>query len=192
MGKPRIVHTLTYHEMARRLLRHQTSEEIASAMSMPLDTVKRIMQKPAFKKVCLDLQEKRFEDVDRELKAEARNLHQELKQQAVKAYDLLKDMMTSAAHEGLRVNIAQDLMDRAGYRRTPEERPTVVMNINPIDADVLATALAKEQKGRKALEIKELPVQSARDLDHPVTRLVKQVERDERDNEDRRTARKPS
>lgn len=168
----RIMHELTFHEMARRLLLKQSAEQISQAMGIKLDIVKRTLRKKEFKKVAMDLQEATYRGLDQELKDDARDLRSEIQEAAFDSFDRLKELLHYGAGEAVVTNIAHDFLDRAGYGKQKSDAPAVNIIVNPIDADILATALDTERKGRERLEKKgdlnlaKLP----EDLNHPLTK----------------------
>ncbi len=165
--KSAIVHDITYNEVAHRILRHQEPEQIALSMGLRVDSVKQILQKKNFKTKIALLQEKQYGTLNQELEASGRDLRKELDAQAYKAFDALTILMETAANEGVRTNIAQDFMDRAGYERKPKEAPQLTVNIHPIDADVIATALKTAASGRAKLIDKGVLVQKAAEVKRP-------------------------
>ena len=147
-----IQYDLTYHELARRLLLHQTITQIAKDMNLATDLVLRLQQKEDFKRVYAHLRDSMYSDLDRDMKGEANSIREQIAVQAGKSMEVLTDLLASCASQTLRVNIAQDMLDRAGYSKQPQTPQQVSILINPIDASALVTALNKETEGQLRLE----------------------------------------
>jgi len=165
--KSRVEYHLVFHEMARRLMLKQEPEEISQAMGIRLSTVKNTLRKPEFKRVVKELQEKVYRQTDRELMDEARDIRAELQGLAGESLDRLTALLRSAASEAIQKDVAQDLLDRAGYGKHVPEDAKVNIVINPIDADVIATALRKEREGQQKLRGEDL-AKPPSDLEHPL------------------------
>ena len=75
----------------------------------------------------------------------------------------LRELMDSAVREETRMNIAQDFLDRAGISKRPIDSQGITININPIEADVLTTALKKTAEGAAALDKRD-PTNSSAEL----------------------------
>jgi len=156
MSKTRAVLSLTYNEIARRLLLKQEPSEIAQAMLIHEDQVKRAMLRPDFKEILQRLQDKMYSGVDRTLASDARNLREELQGAAFASFDRLVELQRTAASESVIVNISQDLLDRAGYGKTTKLVEEHTIRIDPLDAEVLTAALAREKEGRALMASKGL------------------------------------
>jgi len=177
MGKTKVVLELTDHEVARRLLMHQTPVEIAQATGLKPDTVKNRMRHPDFQAVLANVRDKAYEGLDQLVKDEKRNIKADIDDIAGASFDRLKHLLTAAKSETVQMNVAHDFLDRAGHGKQQERTPMVNINIGHIEADVITTALKREQEGRERLEhtkVVELAV-PAKQLEHPV---VKNAEHD--------------
>jgi hypothetical protein len=145
-----------YNEVARRLLLKQEVSEISQAMCIPEDALKALMRKPAFKEMLAQLQAKVYQSVDASLASDARNLREELSQAAFSSFDRLNTLLKTAASEAVVVNIAQDLLDRAGYGKTSKIIEERVIKIDPLEAEILTAALAREKEGREHLNTRSV------------------------------------
>lgn len=183
MGRTRAQLSITYHEIARRLLLKQETSLIAQAMCIPEETIKTVMRRPSFTAYLSELETRLFQTTDQGIADKSRNLREELEAAAYKSFDKLKDLLEMASTESLQANIAQDLMDRAGYGRTQKVETEQVIHIDPITADVLLSSIRKEKEARATLGGKEPElVKSPAELDHPVTaqaRLLAEQEKRE-------------
>ena len=171
-GNSKVVLSLTYNEVARRLIMHQTPEEIAQAMALKLETLKAMMRRPDFMETLEKVRAKAYQGVDKNLENDARNIRQEIIDAAAPSFDRLKTLLDHAASEGVRMHVAQDLLDRSGHGKAPEKEPQVNITINPIEADIIATALKKEKDGRERLEKLEIRLaKPPSEIDHPALKL---------------------
>ena len=171
-GNSKVVLTLTYHEIARRLLMHQKPEQIAQGMALPVGTVKQTLRRPDFLVVMEKVRTETYEGLDTELKNDAKNVRQKILDVQDASFERLKTLMDHAASEGIQKDIAQDFLDRGGNVGAHEKTPQVTININPIEADVIATALHKENEGRKRLEKLEIKLaKPPEEIDHPALQL---------------------
>jgi len=187
MARTRAELSITYHEIARRLLLKQDTALIAQSMCLPEESIKRIMRRPSFTDYLKQLEDKAYGQVDQRVADRARNMKEELEAASWEAFDKLKALLSYASAEALQVNIAQDLMDRAGHGRTQKVSSEVAFNVDSITADVLLTSLRKEEAARKALEERGAPalVKAPIDLDHPVVKKAQlQQEQDDREHAD--------
>lgn len=168
-NKPRVLVDLMYGEIARRLMLHQDVEQISQSMSLELGTVKAILSRPDFKEKMRELEGKAYEGLDQTLKDDARNIRKQIADAAQESFDRLKLLLANAAAEGIQMKVAQDLLDRAGFGRPQETAPRQVFIINPIDADVITTALRKEAEGIQRLEgIHKILLKTPETLEHPM------------------------
>lgn len=159
---------LTYHEIARRRLLKQSRENIAQATGLRLNTLQAVERRPAYRRILDKLRDKTYTGLDNALIGEKRNLRQEIQDVAEDSFDVLKDLLHTAAGEGVRVNIGQDFMDRAGYHKAPAV-PVVAIQVNRTDAEVITEALDRERKGRIRLEKLELDLALPREkIKHPM------------------------
>jgi len=171
-GNSKVVLDLTYNEVARRLIMHQTPEAIAQGMALPVGTVKHMLRRPDFLVVMEKVRSKTYEGLDTELKEDAKSVRQKILDVQDDSFDRLKTLMEHAASEGIQKDIAQDFLDRGGNVGAHEKTPQVTININPIEADVIATALHKENEGRKRLEKLEIKLaKPPEEIDHPALQL---------------------
>jgi len=171
-GKARNQVTLTviYHELARRVLMHQTPEEMAQGTRIPLETLKVMLRRDDFKRILEEVRDKTFEGVDKQLESTARNIQQEIREKAApKAYDKLMHLLDNAVAEGIQMRVSQDLLDRAGIAaRQPAEGAKIQVIVGPVEADVIMTSLKKEEEGRKRLEAIRLELaKPVKELSHP-------------------------
>lgn len=167
-GNSKVVLTLTYNEVARRLIMHQKPEQIAQGMALPLGTVKQMLRRPDFIVVLERVREKTYEGVDKLMSDDAKGVRQKIVDIQDASFDRLKDLMEHAASEGIQKDIAQDFLDRGGHTKAPEKSPQIQININPIEADVIATALHKEKAGRDRLEKLEIRLaKPPSEVEHP-------------------------
>ena len=171
-GNSKVVLDLTYNEVARRLLMHQTPEAIAQKMALKLSTLTQMMRRGDFRVVLEKVREKTYEGVDENLKSDARDIRQEIEDQQGPSMDRLTALLEHAASEGVQKDIAQDFLDRGGHGRAPEKSPQIQITINPIEADVIAEALHKEKQGRARLEKLEIRLaKPPKEIEHPALQL---------------------
>jgi len=181
--RDRISLDLIYHEVARRFLLHQSQEKITEATGIPKGTLQAMTRRPAFIAIMNELKEKAFAGIDTSIVSEKRNMRAEIQKAAEDSFDMLTDLLETAAAETTKVKIGQDFMDRAGgaFTKAAEERVPPI-NINIVDAEVLADALQREKKGRERLE--ELQTfdlaKSPSKLEHPL--LKKHEDGNKQDN----------
>jgi len=154
MGRTKVVFSLMYNEIARRLLLKQELSEISQAMCVKEETLSRILRKPEFKETLELLQERVYRGLDQSLVSDARNLREEMQKAAFTSFDRLCSLQKTAASESIVVNISQDLLDRAGYGKTTKIVEERIVKIDSLDAEVLAAALAREKEGRANLNQK--------------------------------------
>jgi hypothetical protein len=167
-GNSKVVLSLTYNEVARRLLMHQKPEQISQAMAIPIGTLTQMMRRPDFLVVMEKVREKTYEDVDKQLGEDAKGVRQKIIDIQGDSFDRLKLLMEHAASEGIQKDIAQDFLDRGGHTKAPEKAPQVQITINPIEADVIADALHREKEGRKRLEKLTITLaKPAGEVEHP-------------------------
>lgn len=170
-GKPRNQVTLTviYHELARRVLMKQSPEEMAQATRIPPVTLRQMLRRPDFKAVLEEVRDKTYLGVDKQLESDARNIQQEIRENAApKAYDKLMHLLDNAASEGVQMKISQDLLDRAGIGEARDTGSKTIFNIGPVEAGVIMTSLKKEESGRKRLEALKIELaKPVKELDHP-------------------------
>lgn len=170
-NKPRnhVMLEVIYHEMARRVLLHQDAAEIAQAMRINPNTVAQMLRRDDFKRILEEVRDKTFEGVDKQLESDARNIQQEIREEAApKAYDKLMHLLNHAKAEGIQMRVSQDFLDRAGISSRPPEAPGIQIFIGPTEADVIATALKKEEAGRTRLEAIRIELaKPVKELDHP-------------------------
>lgn len=151
---------------------HQKPEKIAQGMALKLGTLNQMMRRPDFLKVLEKVREKTYKGVDQNLENDARNIRQEIVDIQGASFDRLKTLLDHAASEGIQKDIAQDFLDRGGHGVAAEKTPQIQININPIEADVIATALHKEEEGRKRLEKLEIRLaKPPKELEHPALQL---------------------
>lgn len=168
----KVVLSLTYNEVARRLIMHQTPEEIAQAMALQVGTLKAMMRRPDFIETLEKVRGKAYEGVDKTIESDARNIRQDIIDAAAPSFDRLKMLLDHAASEGVQMHVAQDFLDRAGHGKAPEKEPQIQITINPIEADVIATALEKEKAGRQRLEKLEIRLaKPPSEIEHPALQL---------------------
>lgn len=159
--------SVLFHEMARRLLLKQDLATVANGMRMPLKTVQELTRRGDFKEVLESLRDDTYQETDRALKEEARNITQEIQRAAEESFDLLQELMASVrTGAGHRIKIAQDMLDRAGHR-AKDDHERVVVNINNIDAQVLAETMRAEQEARQRLSSASNLVTQASEFQHP-------------------------
>jgi len=171
-GNSKVVLTLTYNEVARRLLMHQTPAEISQKMSLRLGTLTQMMRRPDFLVVMEKVRGKTYEGVDKQLKEDAKGVRQKIIDIQDDSFERLKLLMEHAASEGIQKDIAQDFLDRGGHTKAPEKAPQIQININPIEADVIADALHKEKEGRARLEKLTITLaKPAKEVEHPALQL---------------------
>jgi len=167
-GNSKVVLSLTYNEVARRLIMHQTPEQIAQATAINLSTLKQMLRRPDFLEVLEKVRGKAYEGVDKLIEEDAKSVRQKIVDIQEDSFERLKTLMEHAASEGIQKDIAQDFLDRGGHGRAPEKAPQVNIIINPIEADVIATALHKEKEGRERLEKLEIKLaRPPKELKHP-------------------------
>lgn len=165
----RVVLSIVYHEMARRILLRQTPEEIAQAMGIPLSTVRQILAREDLKTVVAELRDRQWEHFDREQAAEARDLRAEISKASEESFDRLLSVLRSSGEEKHVINVAQDMLDRAGYGKRAEAASTTNVYINPIDASVIVDTLKKEAEGASRNTPPEELAKHPKDLDeHPL------------------------
>lgn len=163
MAQPKAILTLTYHELARRLVMHQEVEQIAQGMALSPNQVKAAMLRPEFTVILDQVRDKAYEGVDKQIQSETRNIAQEIKDASGDSLDRLKSLLEGSS-DTIGMHVAQDLLDRAGHGGKQVAAPLTQIIINPIEADVLATALKKEREGEARL--RDLVVDADK-LDHP-------------------------
>lgn len=156
MSRNRVQFSLIYNEVARRLLLKQELGEIAQAMCIREESLKTMMLRPAFKELLAELQKTIYRPIDQGLVSDARNLREELQGAAFTSFDRLLALQKSAASEQVIMNISQDLLDRAGYAKTSKIIEERTVRIDPLDAEVLVSALAREKEGREHLSTKSV------------------------------------
>jgi len=182
MGRTRVQFQLMYNEIARRLLLKQEPSAIALSMGVHEDLVKRILRKPEFHKLIDTLQGNVLQPIDTHLKSEARNLRDEIDQAAFKSFDRLQGLLDTASSEAVVKDIAQDLLDRAGYVKTQKVEQTDFLKVDPLTASILISALDKEAEGRKTLG-KRVPTKTAGNTEHPIAKRMKEfADRDANDS----------
>jgi len=163
---------LLYNNIARRFLLHQSPEDISDATGIKLSTLQAMTRRPAFKAIMNQVKENAFAGIDTSIVSEKRNMRVEVIQAAEDSFDMLNELLQTAAAETTKVKIGQDFMDRAGgaFVKKAEEIEQPVININIVDAEVLTDALEREKKGRERLE-KLQTIELAKDpgkLEHPL------------------------
>jgi len=166
--------TLIYHEIVRRMQLRQTPEQIAQAMGIPLGTLRQTLARPDFKKVAAQRVEQTYEGFDQVEKDKVRNLHDEIDNAAEKSMDRLKVLLDSSS-ESIRMKVSHDFLDRAGYGKKEPDAPQLIVQVNPIDAEAIATAMALEREGVKRLKGKDphLLAQPASDVKrHPFVKEI--------------------
>lgn len=167
-GNSKVVLDLTYNEVARRLLMHQTPEQISQKMALKLSTLTQMMRRPDFLKVVEKVREKTYGSLDKQLEEDAKSVRQKIVDVQADSFDRLEHLMEHAASEGIQMHIAQDFLDRGGHTKAPEKAPQIQININPIEADVIADALHKEKEGRERLEKLTITLaKPSREVEHP-------------------------
>jgi len=176
MGRTRVQFSLVYYELARRLLLKQDVPLIAQAMGIPEPTVQRVMRKPAFQAVLQQIQDKTYATVDQHLTSQARNLREEFETAAYASFDRLTHLLAKAESESVQMNVAQDLLDRAGYAKVQKVEAVETLKVDPITADVLVTALKKEEEGRRLLAQKVDLTKTASETEHPVARRLREAQ----------------
>jgi len=175
MGRTTVQLTLIYHEIARRLLLKQDPPLIAISMCIPEDFVKQLMRRPAFREVLAQLEQRAFDPIDTALKNQARNLRDDIDRAAANSFDRLTKLLQTTTTEGIIRDIGQDFLDRAGYGKIQKVEQTEVLQIDPITADVLVTALKREQEGKAALGDR-IPVKPSSEADHPIKRRMQEFD----------------
>lgn len=159
--------SLTYHEVAHRLLLSQTEEQIAQAMSLEVTAVQGILNRKDFKPVLDELRDKAYAPMDRQIESKKRNIQLEIEDHAGESFDRLVTLMGDTKSDGIAKDIAQDFLNRAGIGKQAGKAPLMTVNINPIHAKVITGALALEQEGESLLRLRGL-VKRADEIDHPV------------------------
>jgi len=175
---------LLYNNIARRFLLHQSPEDISDATGIKLSTLQAMTRRPAFKAIMNQVKENAFKGIDTSIVSEQRNMRVEIQEAAEDSFDLLSELLQTAAAETTKVKIGQDFMDRAGgeFTKKPEEAKLPPININIVDAEVITDALGREKKGRERLEKRQL-LELAKEpgkLEHPL--LKKHEDGNEQDN----------
>jgi len=171
-GNAKVVLDLTYNEVARRLLMHQTPAEISQKMALKLGTLTQMMRRPDFLVVMEKVRGKTYEGVDKQLEDDAKSVRQKIIDIQDDSFDRLEHLLKNAASEGIQMHIAQDFLDRGGHSKAPERSPQIQININPIEADVIADALHKEKQGRERLEKLTITLaKPPKEIEHPALQL---------------------
>jgi len=147
----RAEYNLLYQEIARRLLLHQDVAEISQAMALPIPLIERTLRRDDFKNLLNNLSTQKFAEADRLIEGEGRNLRAEMEKAAVGSFDRLLQLQQTAASETLVAHISMDFLDRAGYSKVQKVEATTEIHIDPITAEVLTSALKREEQGRLAL-----------------------------------------
>lgn len=147
---------LTYHEIARRLLLKQQDEEICQAMGLKATSLKNLTKRPDFRAIIDELRQRSYENVDGSIKAQATDLTTRIKQDATESYDRLLALLRSSASESIVRDVAQDLLDRAGYGRAEKEVKATIQ-IGPLETSVLVDALRREREAHELNKDKDLP-----------------------------------
>lgn len=164
--KTKVEFELVYHELARRLLLGQSVPEAAQAMRLSVERVQQLTHNKRLRAVLAELRDSQYRETDRAMREEGRNLREEIRDAAEDSFDALRVLLTTASQEGVKVKIAQDFLDRAGYNE-PEAEAAVIVNINTTDAQVLAEALRVEKAGLKRLKKTDELVAPATKFEHP-------------------------
>lgn len=141
---------VTYQEVARRLLLKQPEEAIAQGMGISIPALKGILSRQDFKQIFHDLQSKMYSTVDAHLLSQGRNIRDEIEQAAGASFDRLMALLKESSSESIAKDVAQDLLDRAGYGRKAEDSRTTI-NIGTLEAAVLVEALHKDEDGKRRL-----------------------------------------
>ena len=149
---PRLVLELTYHEIARLVLLHQTPEQICQRTGLSYTAVTGIMRRSEFKLIYEKLRTKNFEPIDDLLEKQTRDIAEEIKNSAAESFDRLMTLLRSSSSETIQRDVAQDLLDRAGHGKKAADTPPVTINIGTLEAEVLIDALKREQEARERLE----------------------------------------
>jgi hypothetical protein len=127
-----------------------------------------MMRRPDFLVIMEEVREKTYEGVDKLMKEDTLGVRQKIIDIQDDSFERLKLLMEHAASEGIQKDIAQDFLDRGGHSKAPERSPQIQININPIEADVIATALHKEKAGRDRLERLEIRLaKPPSEVEHP-------------------------
>jgi transposase len=145
---------LTHHEIARRLLLRQSDEEIAQAMGVKVTTVKRLQSKPEFREILEQVRGQAYSGLDKRIEEERTDLASRIRQDAAESYDRLLALLHNSQSEAIVRDVAQDLLDRAGYGPKREEAKTVI-NIGPLETSVLVDALRREREAHEKLGDKD-------------------------------------
>ena len=154
-----LVLELTYHEVARRLLLKQQPREIAEAMHMRIEALNTMLKRREFRCVFDALSARAHEPLDQAIDQRSRNIRREIEDHAAFAFDKLKDLLSGAHSEVVQKDIAQDFLDRAGFAAAAPTQPQIQVVINPLEAEVIASALDRERQGRERLEQQHVTIE---------------------------------
>lgn len=143
---------VTYQEVARRLLLKQSEDDISQQMGISMTALHGIMNRKDFQFLFHDLQTKLYKPIDERLSQETRNLRDEIEKAAFDSFDKLLLLLKNSSSEAIAKDVAQDMLDRAGYGKQAEAK--TVINIGALEASVLVEALKKEEQGAKRLGLK--------------------------------------
>jgi len=144
---------VTYQEVARRLLLKQSEDDICQQTGISLPALHGIMNRKDFQFLFRDLQTKLYKPIDDHLAEGTRNLRDEIEKASFDSFDRLMLLLKNSSSEAIAKDVAQDMLDRAGYGKKVDDNKTVI-NIGTLEASVLVEALKKEDEGAKRLGLK--------------------------------------
>lgn len=147
---------LIYHEIARMVLLHRSDEEIAQRTGLKPKGIKSILQKPDFRQILDALRTNSFVSTDKTIENQNEDLATRIRADATESYDRLLSLLRGSQSESIQRDVAQDLLDRAGYAKQDKSQAPVIV-FGPMEAGALIEALKREEAAHLLNKDKDLP-----------------------------------
>jgi len=139
---------LRYGEIARRMMLGQSAEEISTEMGLTKQWIYKVTQHPAFRARLQQLEKDAWAKFDEAMQRDSRDLHSRIEDAAEEAFEELLDIMRGSEDGRLRGNMAQDIMDRAGYGAVKKVALRGMITLDPSQMELISGVL-KELEGDK-------------------------------------------